>query len=540
MRLETAPIYYEQPLSATYRQNFQQLSSLFPHDPHNPKSFQKRLAHLKQRPSAKRTAIAKALAAYNHKLGAGPSSLANTALLAQPNTCVVLTGQQPGIFTGPLYTIYKALGAIQLAARLTEELSRPVVPIFWVGEEDHDFEEISKTYIPGPGPEPLELGLTWRPGGKFSVGQIHLPGEIHQLIDRLAGSTPSSSDKAQIISWLHRTAKLSASPGEWFGRLMAVLFDFAGLVLASPLLPELRRLQAPIIHRVLDQPELLLTALAAGQSRVLNLGFEPQVKVLPEQIHIFIYLEGQRVALFRDGNDFVSRDQSFRATASELSARVQDNPEDFSPGVVVRPVVQDCLFPVAAYVAGPGEIGYHALIRDVYPALGGEMPIIYPRPNLTLIEPRIAELLDDYRCSPREIMTDPGSVAQSYLDASDPVGINEAFGSFRARMTADLQQLLEEVEHIDPGLRVIGRHHLKIINRQLNSFKDKVHQRHRRAHRPALQDFDLMAGALLPTGSWQERVYNIIPYLITRGVDLPEQLARLPLLEQKEHCLAYL
>lgn len=538
MRLETAPIYYGQPLAAAYRGNFQQLSGLFPYDPYSPRSFRQRLARLDRRPGGQRTLLAEALTAYNQKLGAGPRTMANIARLADPHTCVVLTGQQPGIFTGPLYTIYKALGACRLATRLSKELARPVAPVFWVGEEDHDFEEICKTYLPGPVQRPLELGLSWRPDGKFPVGQIPLPGEIHQLIDRLAGNTDGAP--AQVSAWLHRTAEVSATPGEWFGRLMAGLFDFAGLVLASPLLPRLRRLQTPVIRRVLEEPDLLLTALAAGQSRVLDLGFAPQVKVLPGQIHLFIYREGQRVALFREGKDFVSRNRNFRAAAGDLAARAQDSPEDFSPGVVVRPAAQDSIFPILAYVAGPGEIGYYALLKDVYTALGGEMPVIYPRPNLTLIEPRLAELLDDYSCHPRDIMTDPGTVAQKYLGATDPVGIDETFGTFRVRMAADLQQLLDTVEQIDPGLRVVGRRHIKIINRQLNSFRDKVHQRHRRAHRQALEDFAAMAGALLPLGQWQERVYNIFPYLPAGGPDLPERLARLPLLEQGEHCFVYL
>lgn len=538
MRLEKTPIYYTQPLAKAYLLNFARVGHLYEYNPYDEESFWQRYQHLKQNPLQHRKILVDSLRAYNRQAGAGEKTFASIEALAHPDSTVVLTGQQAGIFTGPLYTIYKAIGICLLAEKWSKQLEKPVIPIFWVGEEDHDFSEINHVNVP-TAEGPVKLQLNWRPEQKLSVGYTPLPDEINGLIEKLYEILPPTPHRDEIFTILSNTARMSKTPGEWFTRLMTWLFSKHGLVLASPLLVQFRRLSTDIFKDALKHTDAISSALAETELYIRQLGYSPQIKVEDERAHLFIYRQGERFALFHTADGFATRDGKSKWAAREIFELIQRKPEQFSPNVVLRPAVQDMLFPVLAYIAGPGEISYYGQLRNVYKALGRRMPIIYPRPNITMVEPLMARYLTKYSLTVENILVNYSDYSRQVIGAMDGIDVKNIFRDFRYNITRQYKDLVDSISAIDPTLKQLADSNLHRVVHQITFMENKVRQRQRQRHETALRQLKRTADNLIPESAWQERVYTIFPYLV-KYPDLIERLYDLPLLKGVEHKVIYL
>ncbi len=540
MRLESVAVQYKSPLVNAYLKDFPRVAHLFEHDPGNPGSFADRYDVIKRDYHTDRKTLVRILTEYNEELQCGDLTRKNLQKLEDPAAAVVITGQQAGVFTGPLYTVYKAITAVQLAADLTVRTGRSVIPMFWVAAEDHDFAEVDHIYVINREKNIERLKLECEPGGKYSVGHIPVSEAVFDLIGRLGECTNPSEWKGEILAQVSAMARDSANLAEWFARIMAWLFKDHGLVMINPLLVELRRLWSGTFQELLANNASVAEKLDTAAGLVRDLGVEPQVEKDRDNVNMFLYIDGERLPLFRSGESYGVRGRTTQWTLAELLAAAGETPELFSPNVVLRPVAQDVLLPIMAYIAGPGEISYYALYRDIYRLFNQRMPVIYPRANISLLEPGIARNLKEYGIIFAEGVDGLQRRLREQLDERDVLGIDPMFDTYIAEFADSYREFILKVAGTDKALAGHGEESLGKIMHQMEYFRKKTHQCHRKSCDTLISRFNAVENQLFPRNNWQERVFNIFPYLFKYGTGLINDLAELPLLGNNDHKLVYI
>nr|PZN74081.1 MAG: bacillithiol biosynthesis cysteine-adding enzyme BshC [Bacillota bacterium] len=556
MQIERVPGIALSPSEAVkaYLGDWARVAPAYEYDWRSQESFQRRAAYLLGGGyTGDRSAVAAALERYNRALGADEAALEGARLLGQPGTLAAVTGQQAGVLTGPLYTIYKAMTTIRLARQQSERLGVPVVPVFWIAAEDHDWQEVSWVMVPA-GNEARRLALAERfDGDRRSVGLAPMPESVAGLIDEFAALMPDTEFKEEVVARLREAASggpaldPAATGGaptlaDWFGRLMAWLFRGTGLVFLNSSDPALRRIEAPFFARALTQQAEVEAACAAGIARwERELGFVCTVEQMPNSLNLFIYIDGERLPLAGEGDRVWVRGRpELSWSRAELVDLAWRSPERFSTNVVLRPVVQAYLLPDLFYVGGPGEISYFGLLRDVYQTMGLQMPIVVPREGFTLVEPPIARILQKHAMTLDDAFHRLEERKQELLEREDRLGIAQAFASFRQDFERRHAELAGLVLQLDPGLSQMVEENRRQIEHQINRLEEKAKQQHRKNCETALRQFDRLRANLMPNGL-QERAFSVCAYLVKYGPDLVRRLVEeVPLQEGWSHRAIYL
>lgn len=540
MKVVPVPYKYPNPLVNNYLNNFSEVAHLFEHNPYGAGSFADRYTEVIGDYRMDRHKLVQILRTYNEKLQCGEKTRANIEKLQEPGTVAVVTGQQAGVFTGPLYTVYKAITAIQLSEHISDQIGQDVIPVFWVAAEDHDFAEIDHVDLVNREHEIIRLKLDYTPSGKYSIGQMPVTSAVTGLIEQLEAKTNASEWKPDIVEKLRRLAGEADNLADWFALTMAWLFDDFGLVMVNPMNPELRQLWGDTFADFLNKSELVTEKLGEGIKRVRNLGVEPQVEKEEHNVNLFLYVDGERLPLFKSGSVFTVRGRSETWTLPELTQIARETPELLSPNVVLRPVAQDVLLPIMAYVAGPGEISYYALYREIYPIFNQRMPIIYPRVNITLIERGTAKHMEIYRTNFADGPSGINSKLEEWLKEQDQIDIESLFSSYTSDLQTSFQELIKKTAEISPELTIHGSESLNKILHQISHFEQKALQYHRKSCDIGVKRFRQLENQLFPKGNLQERVFNIFPYLFKYGLGFMDNLIQLPLMEGHNHNLVYL
>ncbi len=384
--------------------NFSRVQKFYAHPPEI--SSVVRVARKLDFPTARSKEVAAILRAQNIAFGASPSALENLDAL-EKGAVAIVSGQQVGLFSGPAYSFYKALTAIQIAADLRRS-GIPAVPIFWMATEDHDVDEVRhvswfqdgdlKRFELSP-PDATEAGL---PVGKILLGP-RIEEQAHQAADLL-----SKQGSVLLARLLKETYRGKETYGSAFAKLFARLFASQGLILLDPLDPALHRLAAPIYQRAIEDRDVLNEKLLQRGKDLDAAGFAAQVKVTAKSTLLF-YMGGQvndghaprQVITAGNGGKFQAGQYSW--TKADLLGAIQSNPQAFSPSALFRAVVQDYLLPTAAYIGGAAEISYFAQSQVVYEHLLGRMPVILPRPGFTLVDAKAGKLLRMYKLKVEDI-----------------------------------------------------------------------------------------------------------------------------------------
>ena len=477
----------------------------------------------------RRAGLVSALAAYADAVaGLSPAVESSLQKLSDPRCLAVVTGQQAGLFTGPLYTVYKAVSAVVHARRLEERLKRPVVPIFWVASEDHDFDEAASAWYVSSGGGLRRAALRERPPVRTPVG-LHAIGadEMGRLLDELSAELPDGLFRQDLLADIAEAHERTANMGDFFVRLLAGFLREAPPLFLNPLRRDLRALARPAFERVLRAPEVFRDAAARGAERVQAAGYTPQVEVHARHTLLYLLEGGRRSALDFDPErpgEFALRDSGRRFSGGELAERLERRPEDFSAGVLYRPVVQDELLPVLAYVGGAAEIAYHAVAGEVFAAAGRRTPPLFLRGRGLALPRSVARALARYDFAPEDALA--GGLVDRYLRstfAGPPVG------DVIAGLQAEAERSLGEREAyfcaLDPSLRTaLARTHTAVRDslRRLGSRAEKaLRLRHAEAAR-ALGEAETW---LRPHGEEQERVLSPLSLIAKYGRGWMRELA---------------
>ncbi len=343
------------------------------------------------------------LARQTHNLPPSAARLAQLEKLARPGASVIVTGQQVGLFGGPLYTLHKAATAIARARLVEERTGRPCVPLFWLQTEDHDYPEIAHVAVLGAtGRMVLALPKDAEPS-RVSVAHRSLPPETSALLDRLTHELGQLQHGAELLA-LVRTHYVPGRPlAAAFAGMIAELWSEQGLLLLDPRAAAVAQLAAPLVRRVLDRHTEIEAALRARAAQITHTGCEVQVPVREGTSLVFFHPEGAqgpRYRLQHDAEGFST--PAGRITTQALHELLEQEPLRFSSSALLRPLVQDTCLPTCAYLGGPAEVSYFAELPPLYALLGVPMPLVAPRARLRVIDAGTRSLLEKLGLSPAE------------------------------------------------------------------------------------------------------------------------------------------
>lgn len=489
-----------------------------------------------------RQALCNALYEMNASWGAGPETLANVELLRESDCLAVVSGQQAGLFTGPLYTIYKALSAVKLAGCLRQRNTN-AVPVFWIATEDHDFPEVARAEFIGRDCllKRVDVPLVLH-GEGHPVGDVILDQSIVATVDQLLELLPVSEFTPDLEALLRDAWKPGRGYGEAFARMMTALVGRHGLILLDPLDRRLKSLAAPLYAKAaLEAPEIA-NAIAIRSRELEQAGYHAQVTPSENSFPLFIHDDGGvRHALTRsDDGKYITKDSGEAYSAEELSKLALAQPEHFSPNVTLRAVVQDYLLPTIAYYGGAAEIAYFAQTTEVYRVLERPITPILPRSSLTMIEPHTGRVLERYGLSLADLFAGPENVLAKVVEEHLGAGTAKTFEKTEASVNRDLDNLREQLRTVDPTLADALETGRRKINYQLEGLRTRFHRaqmsRDEAAHRQLQRAFD----QLYPEKNLQERHINVTSLLARHGRYVVEWIYNAINIGSNEHQIVYL
>jgi uncharacterized protein YllA (UPF0747 family) len=423
---------------------------------------------------------------------------------------VVTTGQQPGLFGGPVYTLSKALSALAFADSLQELTDIPVSPVFWAATDDTDFREASSTIVSVPGgaqllrfdhPAPLGVPMAAMPLGDVSA-QL-------EALKRAAGSAIDSTP----IELLQRFYTADATVGGAYVAFLRELFAPLGIAVIDASHPATRAAAAPVLVRALERATEIADRVSKRNHEIEASGYTPQVQDVPGLSLVFSASSGSRKRI------------PIKATAKHASA------QDLGPNVLLRPVIERAILPTATYIGGPAEIAYFAQVGPIAEVLGVARPAILPRWSCTIIEPHVEEILEKLYLLPEDFR-DPHEVEARVARARLPKAVLEEMNATRAALNERLDALSEAVaeERAPVSAAVTGGLRANLL-RRLDRFERRLIAAAKRAHSDIMYEIATARGSLYPLGKPQERSVNFVPLLARYGATLRQDM----LGEAREH-----
>ncbi|MDR9853010.1 bacillithiol biosynthesis cysteine-adding enzyme BshC [Paenibacillus sp. VCA1] len=465
-----------------------------------------------------RKALVACLRRYNNKHNDHQEVHNSLDLLEQAGTLAVVGGQQSGLFTGSLLVVYKALTIVLAAKEAAERLKRPVVPVFWIAGEDHDWEEVNHTYVMTPELQVAKIKMDAAPGPRGPVSQLEVSNERwKRSLDHLASLLPDSVNKPEIMDLLHQTAEASGNLSDAFAKLLGRLFGESGLILLDSADPALRRLEIPVFERMIKQNDELGETYQTAADRITGLGYPLQAEVAADGANLFYIYEGNRLLLYKHDDVFADRKGIVSFTKEQLEIELANHPERFSNNVLTRPLMQDSLLPVLCTVLGQGEISYWAITKDAFAVLGLQMPILLPRMSFTLVSGTVRKQMNQFGLTFQDVQHRLGEARQSWLNAQADLHIEPRFEETRAAFEKLYDPLIGELGTIQSGLLPLGEKNKSKILEQIAYLERKTKQALEKRHEAALRQWDHIAVSLFPNGKPQERVYNIFYYINRYG-----------------------
>lgn len=466
-----------------------------------------------------REPLCAALRDAHRVLDAPPASLAAVERLAAPEAVAVVTGQQPGLLLGPLYTPYKVLSAIAHARKLEAQWRRPVVPIYWCASEDHDYDEVMwATVLDAQG-----RVATYRPASptrpRTPLANIPLTDcPLEPLRAWWEASTPSG--EAAVAAWRLIAETHAASRGfaDWTQRLLLrVLPADAGLVIVDPTWPGLRRLAVSLLERELAAPLAAAGSVVAAGEALQRAGLPVAMHKAANRCSFFLLCDGQREAVTYAGARFRAGGETF--TRETLLRVLRDAPERFSASAMLRPVIQDALLPAALTLVGPGELGYLAQLDGVYAAHGVPRPPAALRFSAVLIDPATARTLRKYGLLPDDLAGPLEPLRKRLARAALEPALEAAFARARAAVQTAFDALAQPAREVDPTLVTPLEKQLRSALEVLESAPALVARRMAQRENIVARQLEAAQHSVWPRGEPQERTLSLFHFLTRYGLE---------------------
>jgi bacillithiol biosynthesis cysteine-adding enzyme BshC len=535
--LASRQLPHQSKLFLAYLDNFSSVKDFYQHPPEM--SAVENVARGLSFPNERRREVVAILREQNTAFGAGAATLANLDRL-EKGAVAIVSGQQVGLFSGPAYSFYKALAAVELAVELTRA-GIEAVPVFWMATEDHDVDEVRHvSWFQDGELKRFELAIpsaekeVGRPVGQIVLGP-HVEEQVHDAAELLG-----KQGSVLLAQQLRESYAATESYGSAFAKLFARLFSEQGLILLEPLDARLHRIAAPIYRQAIDERDALNEQVLQRGKQLTAAGFDAQVKVTAKSTLIFYTGDGPRQAIVAsDAGKFQAGAKQW--SKAELLDIIQSTPENFSPSALLRAVTQDYLLPTVAYIGGAAEISYFAQSEVVYKQVLGRMPVILPRPGFTLVDIKAEKLLRKYKLTVEDIWAGPQEVRRRMERISVPSALTKDFERNHKQVMKMLDALKEHIEKLDPTLQGAVTTAHKKVEYQMDKLRRKTGRASDTKEGLLSSHEQFLEDLLYPHKTLQSRELCLLPFLARWG---PGGLAELQKLCSSknlgQHCIVQL
>jgi bacillithiol biosynthesis cysteine-adding enzyme BshC len=508
-------------LAADYAFDFERVARFYAGNPASPDAWADTIAR-SQGTARQPAALARVIADQQARRGAPAEARAAGARLAESATRVVITGQQAGLFGGPLFTLLKAVTAMHLAADVERTHSVPVVPVFWIDAEDHDWPEISGCTVLDEELTPHTVRLPDLEGaGERPVARVVLDDSITAAIDELAATLPETEFRNDVISGLRRAYVAGRGMAEAFGCWIETVLGPHGLVVYDSSDPAAKPLARDIFTREIAEPGATAELASRAGEALVAQGYHAQVTPPEGAISLF-HLNASRESVKADGDRAFVGDRV--TTLAALAAEAASHPERFSPNVLLRPLVQDAIFPTICYVAGPNELAYLGQLREVYSHFGIAMPLMYQRATATLVDSATLRFLGKYGLPLTALQPQDEKALNDLLQSQLPPTVEQALTSVSTLVDERMGALAGVVPQIDPTLEGTVRTTLGKMQHEMQTLHNKVIQAAKRKDETLRRQFQRAQALTFPAGHPQEREVGFVWFLNRYGPALIQRL----------------
>jgi bacillithiol biosynthesis cysteine-adding enzyme BshC len=468
-------------------------------------------------PTDRRSRMAEILERQNRSWGASTATLENVARV-RAGACAVVTGQQVGLFGGPVFSIYKALSAVKLASE-ARKLGIDCVPIFWLATEDHDLDEVNQVRITAADGQLERLAAAVRSEPDVPVGNIAFGTEISDIVAR-ATATLGETETAKMLSECYR-------PGETFGtafaKFFARLFSEFGVILLDGSDPELDEIASPLYRAAIERAPELTELLRKRDLQLHAADYHQQVRVTDSSTLLFMIRDGARVPVQSAGAGKLGK---FLIAKEEIGQQelLDAPPHWFSPNVLFRPVVQDYVLPTLTYIGGAAEVAYFAQAGVVYKELAGRITPILPRFSATLIDQKAEALLEKYRLAAPNVFQGPEVLRETIGAHLLPANLQSSFDHATAAVERSMKAVRESLGKLDKTLVESAENAESKMIYQITNLRARASRAELRQSEVIGRHAEALSNALYPEKTLQEREYAGIHFLARHGSELLQRL----------------
>ena len=429
---------------------------------------------------------------------------------------MVTTGQQTALFGGPLYNVHKALTAVRLAEALESALGKPVIPVFWVASEDHDWAEANHTDVIGVDNELHRFAIDASdPDVHPPIHRIPLGPTVEARAEEFLQTLPKTEFSSEYFELIRRAFTSEATLSEAFHAVYQELLGRFGIFFTDAAHPAVKQHSAETLLAEIARCEEFEAVLGATAEQLTSAGYGLQVPILEGGVNLFLESAAGRERIYRQDGRFRLRASGTELSADEVRSRQAEDPSVLSPNVLLRPVVESLIFPTLSYVGGPGEMAYFAQLGAYFDAHGLEMPIVYPRFGVTPVETKIRKVLEKFGLEVDALGRPFPEVAGDIAREEVPPDVKKALGSLRGTIAKGVGELQQAVTPIDPTLKGTVQHVRSHAFDAIDDLEKKILHALKRENEIALSQLEKAQVHLFPNGTPAERVQNPL-YFLTR------------------------
>ncbi|WP_066252573.1 bacillithiol biosynthesis cysteine-adding enzyme BshC [Neobacillus drentensis] len=514
--------------ASNYLEQSPEIQSFFHYRYNECNDDDKRVSELSNR-SFPRMEVAEHIESFMKRFPSSEAVIKSIDKLKTNNSLVVIGGQQAGILTGPLYSIHKVISIIKLAEQKEKQLGIPVVPIFWIAGEDHDFQEVNHVFVP-VNQKADKWTYPERVVKKKMVSDIQLNQEVcltwvHNLIENF-GETEHTN---KLLEFAKEQVSISYTFVDFFANIIMELFKDYGLLIVDSGNKEFRQLQKEFFKSQIFHHEAITDKLLEQQRKIEKSGFPITIEASEENANLFYYDRnmGERILLEYDrGNDrFVGKSGSLAFTREHLVVLAEENPAYLSNNVVTRPLMQEWLFPTIAFIAGPGEIAYWAELKLVFEHFDIKMPPIVPRLNITILDRSVETDVAELHLNLADVLS-AGTMKgrHQFLESIKDKEVESLFSITKDQLIKQYRQLEAKTLELDRGLLPLLKKNESYLIKEIEFLEKKLDESVRLKHDNIIKKYARVDLALRPDGFPQERVWNIFYYLNQYGLNFISDL----------------
>lgn len=538
MELDTIELPKKNKLMEAYRQDPQFNHTFFDYEV-TAAGYEERAQELMQR-TFQREELASVIESYMQPYGISELAAQHIKELSS-DALAVIGGQQAGVLTGPLYSVHKAISVILLAREQRHILGKPVVPVFWIAGEDHDINEINHTYIAQDGKAVKRQFKQPSVLKTMASDTVYDQKEMNAYIKKIFKGYGETTYTNKLLKNVLKTADEQQTYTGFFTALMNQLFTDHGLLFLDAAYKPLRQLESAYFSQMIENAADMAGSIYSTEQNLNSLGYDKPIESEEQDANLFYVHETGRVLLKRNGEMFVNEQIGLSFSQQEMHELAKNEPWLLSNNVATRPLMQDLVFPVLAFVGGPGEIAYWSLLKESFHTLGIRMPVVVPRLSITLISRQVQEALKLTNLSIHQVLDHQlPQLETQWLDAQRDDKFDSLIDESRQQLEAQFEKMQAHLKEQDPGLLQVLDKNLQFHEKQFSYLEKMKEQSLLRKHQVQYRRYQILSEQLYPEGSLQERLYSPYFFMNQFGEGFIDELLRQPYCFDGTHQLVYL